>query len=71
MDFGGSKPRPVAPATPAPTEDDAATKAKADAAAAAAKDLAQKRRGYAANILTPRPGIGAPRGLTLVGGGTA
>lgn len=69
--FGSSPPRPVQPAAAAPTQDDPKTKALADAAAASAKDLANRRRGYASNLLTPRPGIGAPRGLTLLGGGNA
>lgn len=69
--MGGGSPRLIAP-PPAPTQDDPATKAAADAAAASAKDLALRRRGYAANILTPRPTVGTgARGLTLLGGGNA
>lgn len=64
--FSSSPPKPVIP-PPAPTADDPVAKAKADAAAASAKLLAQRRQGYSANILTP-PKVGAPK-VSLLGGG--
>jgi hypothetical protein len=68
--FGGGAraPQLPAPVTPAPTQDDPATKVKTDAAAAAARALAQARGGAPRNILSVRPKVGPPR-LSLLGGG--
>lgn len=65
--FSQPDPPKIVTPPPAPTVDDPAAKAAADAAAASAKKIAQRRGGYAANILTP-PKIGA-RAISLLGGG--